>query len=500
VLSGSNGFNCKIDGGAKNWVGYNLLECVGGEENVWICGTPTAEIYCNEMINNETTNLQALNDNAGTDIRGNEFNSSSYNLMYGTHANHYVITGEQLHRGNIFDASTTQSPKARDHALLDLAVGNQYKVEGTQGGSSFPYFISTYSDWFEGENGTAYDCPPGYGGTGDRYLDEILTRIRLFDDGFYTDTNQAERFDACLKSLRALDLYQASGGEWTTEMSDWYYAQANQSSDPWKCYQHEKAIRQAFSIPDSTSNQIIGFMTELDSIACLLDSSIYYSVTSTGVISYLEPAYSDYLELLNLYDSLSVLLNEIHEEIHSTDSARIAQLLGANNNLSVSFTQAWNLKACWKYTLQSMQKNFRSFDSTAMGIIDSIAALCSYEGGEGVLMARSLKARQTQVGSQYSDNCASVQRTRKIQSKNLSTQFNLMPNPADEYLTISLDPFIENGTLLRIIDMTGRELWSQTCHENNMIRVSTTNFPQGLYMLTGSNTGKNIKFIISHEK
>ena len=235
-------------------------------------------------------------------------------------------------------------------------------------------------------------------------------------------------------------------------------------------------------------------------IAFLLDSSIYYSVTSEGVISYLEPAYSDYLELLNLYDSLSLLLTEIHEEIHSTDSARIVQLLDANNNLNVSFTQAINLKACWKYTLQSMQKNFRSFDSTAMGIIDSIAALCSYEGGEGVLMARSLKARQTQVGSQYSDNCASVQRTRKIQSKNLSTQFNLMPNPADEYLTISLDPFIENGTLLRIIDMTGRELWSQTCHENNMIRVSTTNFPQGLYMLTGSNTGKNIKFIISHEK
>ena len=79
-------------------------------------------------------------------------------------------------------------------------------------------------------------------------------------------------------------------------------------------------------------------------------------------------------------------------------------------------------------------------------------------------------------------------------------QITVQPNPADDYLTISFDAEKEAGAIFKIVDISGRERWSQSCQGGNMIRIPVGHFSPGLYILTGSHTGQNIKFIISHEK
>jgi len=79
-------------------------------------------------------------------------------------------------------------------------------------------------------------------------------------------------------------------------------------------------------------------------------------------------------------------------------------------------------------------------------------------------------------------------------------QITVQPNPADDYLTIGFDAEKEAGAVFKIVDISGRERWSQSCQGGNMIRIPVGHFSPGLYILTGSHTGQNIKFIISHEK
>ncbi|MCI1266290.1 MAG: T9SS type A sorting domain-containing protein [Saprospiraceae bacterium] len=497
VNSIANGTNVDIDGGTSNWVGYNQVDCYDGGSNVRVSGSPQVNVYCNTLNNDQLDNLNLNLDCAGAEIKGNDFSSSTYNLVYGSPSNSYVISGEQLFKGNLFDASSSSYKKAQDYAMTNISPFNKFLVDGTQGGPYFPFFNSAYQDWFRSQFGTNYICPPVLvGGPTDQFEAAIITRINLFTSGFYNGNNSSEQFDAILKNFRDLDSYQRNGGEFSSAMTSWY--NTYQNSESYILFQHEKAIREAFTMSQSLKDQIKSLNDSVNTLTSLLSQLIHYTMNFDGQITYLEPQHSQYLSYTSQLNSINNQIIALHKSFNLQNEVKLNQLLSTNAALATVTNMGSNLKKIWNYTLKSMQEVFISFNTAEMDELNNIAQHCPYDGGEGVLHARSIIANQTKKGSEYNDNCVVSNRSNKEAKQSLSScEIQVHPNPVSTYLTI-LFPKKSNINYLELKDLSGKLVWSALNLKENHLVLNTDFLANGIYILSSADTKEQLKVAILH--
>ena len=79
--------------------------------------------------------------------------------------------------------------------------------------------------------------------------------------------------------------------------------------------------------------------------------------------------------------------------------------------------------------------------------------------------------------------------------------FQIYPNPATNYLTINTPPDLKGNFNLYIVDQTGRQVYTQSIKENelmNGITISSLNIPPGFYLvsITGNNYATSQKLIV----
>ena len=81
--------------------------------------------------------------------------------------------------------------------------------------------------------------------------------------------------------------------------------------------------------------------------------------------------------------------------------------------------------------------------------------------------------------------------------KNVQSSFSVYPNPTSSALNIVLDGTIKNATV-RIYDITGKNISSQTLINQNQTNVDVSNFNKGIYFITieGDGIKTSKKFIV----
>ncbi len=502
IQSVSAGGNVVISGGSKNWVGYNLLDATSTFPNTYISGCPNSQIYCNTMYHNNQANMTVVEDCDGTDIRGNFFTSSSYNLMYGSPSSSYVLTGDQDHRGNIFDPSSTANRKARDFAPNGISDRNKYLVEGIQGDVFFPFFTSSNSNWFKEESGTNYSCPPGFTGGGGGatsgnpipYTD-IEHRVQLFNDGYYNGSNTNERFDAMLKTYRSIDQYLTDGNSLSTTANNWYLLYQNSEAN--QLYQHEKNIGLAFALSETDKNQVKLLVDSMNNLADQIGSLNHYTMSMDGSLQYIEPAHSQYVNLMSQKLSIQNQLQALENDINQSNDTKLINLMQQNQAITTTIVQATDLKKAWYLTLKSMLSNFQAFDSLELAQINQLAFTCPYQGGEGVYIARSLKALVEKNGIVYTEDCVSTAQTNSRKpSKDDSLVIEINPNPATDKLWLHIDQ-IGAAQTIYLYDLNGKEIGKYPIVKGAM-NISIAEFENGLYILTSDDKSWSKKVVIQH--
>lgn len=62
--------------------------------------------------------------------------------------------------------------------------------------------------------------------------------------------------------------------------------------------------------------------------------------------------------------------------------------------------------------------------------------------------------------------------------------FNLFPNPATEYIVVSLPENILTPCSIEIVDMMGKKMYSKTNQTGNVSTIDLRTFSKGIYFLT----------------
>lgn len=92
------------------------------------------------------------------------------------------------------------------------------------------------------------------------------------------------------------------------------------------------------------------------------------------------------------------------------------------------------------------------------------------------------------AGSQITDSCRYSYFSGAIQENNLISRFDLQPNPATDYVTISLELFDAAETGIQVYDLAGRVIFSKqnsgkTPAGKSSFEVSVSALPQGVFFV-----------------
>jgi len=87
-----------------------------------------------------------------------------------------------------------------------------------------------------------------------------------------------------------------------------------------------------------------------------------------------------------------------------------------------------------------------------------------------------------------------IESTLGVEQNAIADTFKLYPNPASDHVFIELDGAIASRTKIDIIDINGRILYSNiSLLHNNPLRINTSEFTKGMYIVRFENGDKQIK-------
>ncbi|MEL6863904.1 MAG: hypothetical protein AAFP19_05770, partial [Bacteroidota bacterium] len=455
--------NIQIIGGQRCKVGYNP-QTFADEDNIFISNSPKALIYCNFFDGAQGINV--LSDCAGSIFRGNEMNSTGFNLTYGSSGNTFAVTGPQFYRGNLFDDSSAEQPKARHFGSSSIALESQYRVgfsAGNQGTSLFPFFESSSTAWFEKDfGGFDYTCPPGIIQEGpqiDMLTEAIATRINLLNNSIKDSYGAELEFDIELKlyrDLSELQTYQTLD----RVQQEWYVRLSTTVIGDFVAF--EETYRTLTEYTETEQRQAEGLSARINELRKGLNSIVWYSFDKdkdTYVIDENQKvAYDAALAQLNTtIDDLATLNASKSDAL----IAAIPQLSAINSRITTTRTgSALNLKTANELLLRRIDPNFSNFTDVEIATLKSIAGQCAGIGGEGVYIARGLVAEATLTYQEYNDECLVEKAPGRDAAYSALLQlegFALSPNPADKSLWVSL-PEEHDVRQLEVRDLLGKTL------------------------------------------
>ncbi len=148
------------------------------------------------------------------------------------------------------------------------------------------------------------------------------------------------------------------------------------------------------------------------------------------------------------------------------------------------------------YITQTNNSNINYTNGTTVGnVLASNADLTIYEGaGLSYPFGSTFTPRNFNGMINY---CQATVTSTKIQD--INTSVSLYPNPATSQLTIDLGNLtVNNSTEIKIYNLIGEEVFSQTNPKTNKIVVNTANLNKGLYFVKviSNNHSYSYKFTI----
>lgn len=430
----------------------------------------------------------------------------------GLYLNSNAVIGVQLSMGNLWDCALPFGSgfEAINQDLPNLNSSEIYVnqvMDCSNSSTNFalsPSNVQPSFNWFSNStNPPANECalgivcatqdhPPGEG-TSD--FDEAVAQnlVSFFD--YNDETKTAARLLLYSKLDNNTDLLSS------TIYHQFYNTFSNSSVASVKIV-HDKMIDSYKA--DSLSLVELGTYDSLNSAYTNIIDSLNYLIvsdTSGTQTQFLNNQLSYFLDLK------TVLKNEGHILFSSLDSISKIHLIDAlsiNSSISSGDLIINNLK-----NINDIIDNFRlrsdqTFTESEKIIIDEIASLCPFEGGEAVYKARSLQF-YIDPSISYDDIqlCQQYGYLRKIKpEEEAAFKTILSPNPSDGEVTFYLDPDIDLKYTIYIYDSSSRLIFTSPENiQGSVSTISSSNLEDGIYMykINFSNQ-KSLqgKFIIMH--
>ena len=135
--------------------------------------------------------------------------------------------------------------------------------------------------------------------------------------------------------------------------------------------------------------------------------------------------------------------------------------------------------------------------------LESIALNCTQKGGNAVFVARTLLTLLDSTNSSYNDSCYMQESRIRDTDENPSkqVQINVQPNPANDFILISIVGESENTNFdFEIINTDGKLVERHNSLNAQRVSINTTMYTSGIYTIKVSIEGKTLtsKFIITH--
>lgn len=506
----SNLFNFSISGGEANYIGGNFGDTYETNINLW--GSPITRIICNVTTGK---GIQVSNNSSGSGIYWNSMVNliaGDFNLRYGTPWNTFANTGKQYVE-NVFDLSSIGSPKAVNYSDQFVAEFNQYIVgditlSGSaviQGDEYFPFFNSSFQDWFISEEGSVSECsnPPG-GFTpeineAEALENSIRNNIDILEGGLDSIYGAEVSFDAELKLFRHLSKFQQVG-TFDTGMQNWYNSLA--ATDLYKFIQFEQLYQNAITYDDIETGQADQLSNDIKTLVGDINAIVWYAISEelTPVITIDEAQKAireaKLSELEQKKSALSALMDTKQQQLANV----LPNMTSINNSIGLQATISGNsLKTINGYLLQRYDNTFAGFNTADLQAISSIANQCVGSGGEAVYTARALLAEAGQDSDNYNDECIGGTQALVAPPENntIQTAISLSPNPASQTATIKWPNDIEIEQMT-VFDIYGRTIVHNDLEEGQTLKeINLEGWQSGMYFISFDNESiKPLKLIV----
>lgn len=511
--------NIRIGGGQYATIGENTPTTIfSNQRNMEIWGSPMADVYCNTMSGANAA-LQVMNGCMGSEIRANDFSRAwgDFNLLYGSQFNQNAVTSPQDKKGNLFDLSTSSTPKAKHFTnVTGIAEESQYIVglfepgplppQNQQGNSYYPYFESVFSEWFDKAfNGQDDDNCIQFPNELDKIENAVETGINLLEAGIDTIYGDEVAFDTELKLFRHLERLQ----ELTTldtEQSTWHASLS--ATDIADFVEFENVYRTAVGYTDAEKGQAEQLSLDISNLRDEMLAIEWYVIDTINGVDSIDTAAralyeSKAAELSLKMDTLTALVDAKQQALY----AELSNLASINNGIGTQSTvSGQNLKTVNGLLLQRYDPVFAGFSSGDVTTLTQIADQCVGQGGEAVYHARSLLAEHLNDATvtEYDDECVEELQPRsggeKGKLKQLATtSLKIMPNPADHIAKVTL-PKGHNISSLLLMDAYGRLIKSYELNPEALtLNLNTSELKAGTYSIVPSDKGETpLRFTVIH--
>lgn len=244
------------------------------------------------------------------------------------------------------------------------------------------------------------------------------------------------------------------------------------------------------------SGEISDLLTQMSTIDETLSDGGISSQSAAGLIAQRDV-------LMATYETKQSAMQNLTEQLTATEILAANSQLTILNNLAVTDSREQNLKDVVSIIL-NMQANGTAATENQQITLQNIASQCRYAGGFGVLLARSLYHSYdvnnllTAVACAAIDEACSTERNSPI-FQHFSTVVIASPNPADDFMRITVAGEIGRGTIF-MTDLTGRVVYN-TPVSGSTTNIPTTKIPDGLYYLVVHSEGdifQPVKVVITH--
>lgn len=449
-----------------------------------VFSTPFIKYCCNKVFDTDIGIQFEGMCQSENYFAANEFNNHNIGLRLGNS----TVIDVQIHRGNKWE--NLSIPFGAIHSQFDIAINSRFEVnsdDATFGGNSnyLPLNIQP-SDWFD-DNTDVFNDVPLCGNC----MFTLIKRITEFDDKLANDAPSLDNYIGAVRWHAERNLYEKLQVEPILIVPGSAvdsFASLAQTTPIGSFYSLDQGKAALWTMDEAS---LLQWNTNVSDMQLLIDGlrendNLLLTANPTDSATIVQ-------EKLVLLDQLAVLLdthNTLNNSVISDTQSDAANLLNDNSNISTVTIFETNEQVVNDIYLQTVPYGISEFSATEQSDLSAIANQCPIEGGDAVMQARSLLLSFVDETLVFDDEtlCTNTQAQGSPQVYGLNNEYteveySIFPNPADESVTLFLKNAFEQAQMLKVYDISGKELSSFLIPENvHSFTFETNTLQNGLYV------------------
>lgn len=502
--AGEERYGIRLEGGNNLYVSENNISGSGTADGLAQRGIygihPNRSTFRCNYTNNTTYGLNFAGTCVGKNalnINTNTMVSHNNGLLLGLPGNGNAVVGEQTHRGNLWTGSYGDAGAKHLGGIL-VAPQSLFRVDNVANTNYLPDVVIP-TVWFMDQNaqGNTLTCTPA----GLVSNEETSAHDIRITQGQIVGTNDGGLMEWMAKRRLYERVTEESASTPNTPSLTTFMGQAT-TGQVGAFGNIPVQIRQAMAVPASTQTTLANYG----------NTSLTYQ-TSIADVDRQIIATKDSATLVGLFAQRSTILQSagqtmqaIQTTVNTLSTSRQTALnavgtqINALNPTTIYQTNEKTVQDIWVTTVGAGSVALSDIQASTL---QSIATQCPLIGGDAVLKARLLLQASSTTPLFFSDDktCAGAGGRNSANTGGIfAAPFTVVPNPANDMVTIQYDAAAGNSSLvLSIRNSVGQLVTSQIIPPSDTVTpINVSNWPEGLYFFQ-MNGGTAQKVVVQHK-